>query len=250
MGGGRPAPGPERGPDSRPLDADRPLAGYLDEIRAITRQGIVDVMLVSSSTPGAARAGDLRGHAGHPRHSRQRDHRHLGGAGRGLPERAVAPVPDRLARPGARPRVRSVPLLDHLQQPARGRRPEPRGVRGVPGGGRAVRHAPLPRGVQPERGDGLRVTRGDRRLCRGLHSPRPRGAHPGGAPPLPQDRLQRLARDDRAVLLRPRARRRDLGGGRPGPTATRSSSSPTRSATGPGWPCSAARSSSRNRPFR
>ena len=50
MGGGRPAPGPERGPDGRPLDADRPLAGYLDEIRAITRQGIVDVMLVSSST--------------------------------------------------------------------------------------------------------------------------------------------------------------------------------------------------------
>ena len=44
MGGGRPAPGPERGADGRPL------AGYLDEIRAITRQGIVDVMLVSSST--------------------------------------------------------------------------------------------------------------------------------------------------------------------------------------------------------
>lgn len=50
MGGGRPAPGPERGPDGRPLDAYRPLAGYLDEIRAITRQGIVDVMLVSVST--------------------------------------------------------------------------------------------------------------------------------------------------------------------------------------------------------
>ena len=50
MGGGRPAPGPERGADGRPLDAFRPLAGYLDEIRAITRQGIVDVMLVSSST--------------------------------------------------------------------------------------------------------------------------------------------------------------------------------------------------------
>ena len=39
MGGGRPAPGPERDPDGRPLDADRPLAGYLDEIRAITRRG-------------------------------------------------------------------------------------------------------------------------------------------------------------------------------------------------------------------
>ncbi len=50
MGGGRPAPGPERGADGRPLDADRPLAGYLGEIRAIVRQGIVDVMLVSSST--------------------------------------------------------------------------------------------------------------------------------------------------------------------------------------------------------
>ena len=50
MGGGRPAPGPERGTDGRPLDAYRPLGGYLDEIRAITRQGIVDVMLVSSST--------------------------------------------------------------------------------------------------------------------------------------------------------------------------------------------------------
>ena len=50
MGGGRPAPGPERGVDGRPLDAVRPLAGYLDEIRAITSQGIVDVMLVSSST--------------------------------------------------------------------------------------------------------------------------------------------------------------------------------------------------------
>ena len=50
MGGGRPAPGPERGPDGRPLDAYLPLAGYLDEIRAITRQGIVDVMLVSVST--------------------------------------------------------------------------------------------------------------------------------------------------------------------------------------------------------
>ena len=50
MGGGRPAPGPERGADGRPLDAVRPLAGYLDEIRAITSQGIVDVMLVSSST--------------------------------------------------------------------------------------------------------------------------------------------------------------------------------------------------------
>ena len=50
MGGGRPAPGPERGPDGRPLDAYRPLAGYLDEIRAVTRQGIVDVMLVSVST--------------------------------------------------------------------------------------------------------------------------------------------------------------------------------------------------------
>ena len=50
MGGGRPAPGPERGPDGRPLDAHRPLAGYLDEIRAIVGQGIVDVMLVSSST--------------------------------------------------------------------------------------------------------------------------------------------------------------------------------------------------------
>ena len=44
MGGGRPAPGPERAPDGRAL------AGYLDEVRAITRQGIVDVMLVSSST--------------------------------------------------------------------------------------------------------------------------------------------------------------------------------------------------------
>ena len=50
MGGGRLAPGPERGADGRPLDAVRPLASYLDEIRAITRQGIVDVMLVSSST--------------------------------------------------------------------------------------------------------------------------------------------------------------------------------------------------------
>ena len=43
MGGGRPAPGPERGADGRPLDTVRPLAGYLDEIRAITDQGIVDV---------------------------------------------------------------------------------------------------------------------------------------------------------------------------------------------------------------
>ena len=50
MGGGRSAPGPERDADGRALDADRPLAGYLDEIRAIVRQGIVDVMLVSSST--------------------------------------------------------------------------------------------------------------------------------------------------------------------------------------------------------
>ncbi len=50
MGGGRPAPGPERGPDGRPLDTHRPLAGYLDEVRAVTRQGIVDVMLVSVST--------------------------------------------------------------------------------------------------------------------------------------------------------------------------------------------------------
>ena len=49
MGGGRPAPGPERGADGRLLDAYRPLAGYLDEVRAITRQGIVDVMLLSSS---------------------------------------------------------------------------------------------------------------------------------------------------------------------------------------------------------
>ena len=50
MGGGRTAPGPERAPDGRALGADRPLAGYLDEIRAIVRQEIVDVMLVSSST--------------------------------------------------------------------------------------------------------------------------------------------------------------------------------------------------------
>ena len=50
MGGGRPAPGPERGPDGQPLDAHRSLAGYLDEIRDIVRQGVVDVMLVSSST--------------------------------------------------------------------------------------------------------------------------------------------------------------------------------------------------------
>ena len=50
MGGGRPAPGPERDPDGKPLDTYRPLAGYLDEIRTIVRQGIVDVMLVSSST--------------------------------------------------------------------------------------------------------------------------------------------------------------------------------------------------------
>ena len=50
MGGGRPSPGAERGADGRPLDRFRPLAGYLDEIRAITRQGIVDVMLVSSSS--------------------------------------------------------------------------------------------------------------------------------------------------------------------------------------------------------
>jgi len=50
VGGGRPAPGPERGPDGKPLDTYRPLAGYLDEIRAIVRQGIVDVMLVSGST--------------------------------------------------------------------------------------------------------------------------------------------------------------------------------------------------------
>ena len=50
MGGGRLSPGPERGADGRPLDAIRPLAGYLEEVRAITRQGIVDVMLVSSST--------------------------------------------------------------------------------------------------------------------------------------------------------------------------------------------------------
>ena len=50
MGGGRAAPGPERGAEGRPLAAHRPLAGYLDEIRAITAQGIVDVMLASSST--------------------------------------------------------------------------------------------------------------------------------------------------------------------------------------------------------
>ena len=50
MGGGRPAPGPERGGDGRSLDAYRPLAEYLEEIRTITAQGIVDVMLVSSST--------------------------------------------------------------------------------------------------------------------------------------------------------------------------------------------------------
>ena len=50
MGGGRSAPGPERASDGRALGTDRPLAGYLDEVRAITRQGIVDVMLVSSST--------------------------------------------------------------------------------------------------------------------------------------------------------------------------------------------------------
>ena len=50
MGGGRAAPGPERDAEGRPLGAHRPLIGYLDEIRAITAQGIVDVMLVSSST--------------------------------------------------------------------------------------------------------------------------------------------------------------------------------------------------------
>ena len=50
MGGGRAAPGPERDAGGRPLAAHRPLAGYLDEIRAVTAQGIVDVMLVSSST--------------------------------------------------------------------------------------------------------------------------------------------------------------------------------------------------------
>ena len=50
MGGGRAAPGPERDAEGRPLAAHRPLAGYLDEIRAVTAQGIVDVMLVSSST--------------------------------------------------------------------------------------------------------------------------------------------------------------------------------------------------------
>ena len=50
MGGGRAAPGPERDAAGRPLDAHRPLAAYLDEIRAITAQGVVDVMLVSSST--------------------------------------------------------------------------------------------------------------------------------------------------------------------------------------------------------
>ena len=50
MGGGRLAPGPERGAEGQPLDTVRPLAGYLDEIRMITHQGIVDVMLVSSST--------------------------------------------------------------------------------------------------------------------------------------------------------------------------------------------------------
>lgn len=50
MGGGRSAPGPERDAAGRPLAAHRPLAGYLDEIRAITAQGVVDVMLVSSAT--------------------------------------------------------------------------------------------------------------------------------------------------------------------------------------------------------
>ena len=32
MGGGRPAPGPERGAGGRPADTYRALAGYLDEI--------------------------------------------------------------------------------------------------------------------------------------------------------------------------------------------------------------------------
>ena len=34
MGGGRPAPGPERGADGRPLDAVRPLAGYADSTKS------------------------------------------------------------------------------------------------------------------------------------------------------------------------------------------------------------------------
>ena len=60
MGGGRAAPGPKRGADGRPLAAHRPLADYLDEIRAITAQGIVDVMLVSSSTLERIGAGVFR----------------------------------------------------------------------------------------------------------------------------------------------------------------------------------------------
>ena len=66
------------------------LEEYRDQMRLITRSGLVDIMLMSASSnhaldvPRAA----VRRFAGHARGARQRHHRHPPGPGRSLPRAA------------------------------------------------------------------------------------------------------------------------------------------------------------------
>ena len=137
MAGGLP-PGPERGADGRPLDAFRPLSGYLDEIRAITDQGIVDVMLVSSSSLERLGKEIFERIAGHPRHSAPTTRRTSGACG----EAATRSEPSRPFRTASLSRARELGCdlclySITLQQPHRRRPAESRGVRGLPRGRRA-----------------------------------------------------------------------------------------------------------------
>lgn len=62
MGGGIPMPGPRRDERGRPTGAYRTRADYLDQIRALVRQDVVDLMLLSvSNLDRLAREGVFRG---------------------------------------------------------------------------------------------------------------------------------------------------------------------------------------------
>ena len=181
-----------------------PRATHLQDIRDMTKSGLVDIMLMSASTgERLSKEGLFEGSAVTPA-IRLNDTTDIWSA-RGGRYKEEPSRHHRTARrrPGAQVR-RSRPLLGHLLQPARHRRRERRGLHGVPRRGRRTRHAALPRGLQ----SGLRHPARRRRRHGRLHQRQHRaharrrdGRRPSEVPQAP---VQRPARHGGTRLLRSR----------------------------------------------
>ena len=193
MGGGIPMPGPRRDAQGRPTGAFKTRRDYLDQVTALVRQDILDMVLLSVANlerlVGEGVFRDSRvGTA-----IRANDTTDIWGARGGRlqePPLAAAPLgadrardvrpPGHLARHAARA-DRPRPVLDHLHERRRdrpgGRQQLPR----VPDRGRTLGLQALPRGVQPQCRRRQAEPGRDRRVRQRQHRARDRGGAAGVA---------------------------------------------------------------------